>query len=194
MAFFAVCGLDVLNSLDALSEQRRHEIRDWIYRLQIISNDASMYQCSGFQGSSSINVLHSDRRPCEIEKYKFGHLAMTYTGIAILLTLGDDLSRLDRKAIINGVAAVQKPDGSFSASIEGNEHDMRFVYCASAICYMLNDWGNVDTKLMANYIKNCIVRISDDDDICKICICEFHCRNSCFTIVFGSFCRDMIMG
>lgn len=82
---------------------------------------------------------------------------MTYTGISMLVTLGDDLSRLDRNAIVGGVAAVQRKDGSFSASIEGNEHDMRFVYCAAAICYMLDDWGNVDKQLMANYIKNSIV-------------------------------------
>lgn len=44
---------------------------------------------------------------------------MTYTCIAILVILGDDLSRLDRKAIIEGVKSVQRPDGSFSASIEG---------------------------------------------------------------------------
>jgi prenyltransferase beta subunit len=44
---------------------------------------------------------------------------MTYTCIAILVILGDDLSRLDRKAIVEGVAAVQRSDGSFSASIEG---------------------------------------------------------------------------
>lgn len=82
---------------------------------------------------------------------------MTYTGIAILVTLGDDLSRLNRKAIIDGVAAVQRPDGSFSASVEGNEHDMRFVYCASAICHMLNDWGTVDKKRMAKYILDSTV-------------------------------------
>lgn len=44
---------------------------------------------------------------------------MTYTSIAILVILGDDLSRLDRKAIIEGVESVQRPDGSFSASVEG---------------------------------------------------------------------------
>lgn len=58
-----------------------------------------------------------------------------------------------------GVAAVQRPDGSFSASIDGNEHDMRFVYCASAICAMLNDWGTVDKKSMAQYIQNSLVII-----------------------------------
>lgn len=140
-----------------LSEDRRREICDWLYRLQIVSNDSP--SCSGFQGSSTINILNFDPKSCGSEQYKWGHLAMTYTGISMLITLGDDLSRLNRKAIIEGVAAVQRDDGSFSASIEGNEHDMRFVYCAAAICYMLNDWGTVDKKLMANYIKNSIVRI-----------------------------------
>lgn len=47
---------------------------------------------------------------------------MTYTCIAILVILGDDLSRLDRKSIVEGVAAVQRADGSFSASVEGNPY------------------------------------------------------------------------
>lgn len=157
MAFFAICGLDVLNSLDVLSENRRREICDWIYRFQVISNDSP--SCSGFQGSSTINILNADPANCGSEKYKWGHLAMTYTGISMLVTLGDDLSRLNRKAIIQGVAAVQRPDGSFSASVEGNEHDMRFVYCAAVICYMLDDWGTVDKQLMANYIKQSIVSL-----------------------------------
>lgn len=159
MAFFAVCGLDVLNSLDVLSEVRRREICDWIYRYQVISNESSEYECSGFQGSSTINIKNSDPKQCGSEKYKWGHLAMTYTGISMLITLGDDLSRLNRKAIIDGVAAVQRSDGSFSASIEGNEHDMRFVYCASAICFMLNEWGSVNKELMASYIKKSIVSL-----------------------------------
>ncbi len=46
---------------------------------------------------------------------------MTYTCIAILVILGDDLSRLDRKTIADGVAAVQRSDGSFSASVEGEK-------------------------------------------------------------------------
>lgn len=152
-----MCGLDVLNSLDVLSENRRREICDWIYRFQVISKDEP--SCSGFQGSSTINISNSDPNTCGSEKYKWGHLAMTYTGISILITLGDDLRRLDRKAIIEGVAAVQRADGSFSASIEGNEHDMRFVYCAAAICFMLDDWGTVNKQLMAEYIKNSIVSI-----------------------------------
>lgn len=156
LAFFAVCGLDVLGCLDSLTEKKRQEICDWIYRHQVVPDETSKYCCGGFQGSSTINVVDADEN-CGTHKYKWGHLAMTYTGIAILVTLGDDLSRLDRKAIVEGVAAVQRPDGSFSASVEGNEHDMRFVFCAAAICFMLNDWGTVDKKRMAKYILDSTV-------------------------------------
>lgn len=184
LAFFAVCGLDVLNSLDLLSEMRRREICDWIYRFQIVSNDTAR-SCSGFQGSSTINILHSDPKSCGSEAYKWGHLAMTYTGISMLITLGDDLTRLNRKAIVEGVAAVQRTDGSFSASIEGNEHDMRFVYCAAAICYMLDDWGTVDKKLMAAYIQKSIV-------CCTIFTIFWKNFVTSYLIYFSYAGRDMI--
>jgi geranylgeranyl transferase type-1 subunit beta len=52
----------------------------------------------GFQGSSTINLDLDD----ENTHYKCGHLAMTYTGLCILLTLGDDLSRVNREALVAG--------------------------------------------------------------------------------------------
>lgn len=36
---------------------------------------------------------------------------MTYTGLASLITLGDDLSRVNRKAVTQGVRALQQIDG-----------------------------------------------------------------------------------
>lgn len=87
-----------------------------------------------------------------MRNYQWGHVAMTYTSIAVLVTLGDDLSRLDRKSIIDGVAAVQRPDGSFSACVDGSENDMRFVYCAATICHMLDYWGNVNKETMFQFI------------------------------------------
>uniref|UniRef100_A0A090X8I3 Protein geranylgeranyltransferase type i beta subunit n=1 Tax=Ixodes ricinus TaxID=34613 RepID=A0A090X8I3_IXORI len=32
---------------------------------------------------------------------------------------------------------------------------MRFVYCASAICYMLHDWSGMDTDDTLRFIRNC---------------------------------------
>lgn len=39
--------------------------------------------------------------------YQWGHLAMTYTSIGVLITLGDDLSRLNRKSIVDGKFLIQ---------------------------------------------------------------------------------------
>lgn len=36
---------------------------------------------------------------------------MTYTALATLLILGDDLSRVNHKAVLSGVAKLQQPDG-----------------------------------------------------------------------------------
>jgi len=153
IAYFAVSGIDILDSLDLLSDDAKQNIINWIYSLQVIPSGDR--RCGGFQGATTLNILDSPEN-CAIDIYKWGHLAMTYTSLAILVILGDDLSRVDRRAIIDGVAAVQRPDGSFSATIEGNEFDMRFVYCACCICFMLNDWGRVNKSSMGQYITNSI--------------------------------------
>lgn len=153
IAFFAVSGLDTLNELDLLSDEEKKSIVDWIYHLQFVPGDENAR--AGIQGSSILNAKTTEN--CSgLDCYKFGHLAMTYTGLAVLLALGDDLARLDRKAIIEGVAAVQQDDGSFSPTLQGNEHDMRFVYCAACICYMLNDWTGVNVDKMVQYIRRSI--------------------------------------
>lgn len=154
IAFFAVSGLDVLDSLHLLSDSFKTDIINWIYNLQVVPKPGAR-PCGGIQGSSTLNIENAPDC-CGLDAYRWGHLAITYTGIAVLVALGDDLSRLDRKAIIDGVAAVQRDDGSFSATIDGSEHDMRFVYCAAAICAMLNDWGKVNKRQMAEYILKSI--------------------------------------
>lgn len=153
LAYFSVSGLDMLNRLDLVDDIRTNII-DWIYELQYIPKDEEQIGRSGIQGSSMLNTHLGDGT--HLDEYKFGHLAMTYTGIATLLTLGDDLSRLNKKAIIKGVAATQQEDGSFAATLLGNENDMRFVYCAACICYMLDDWTGVDIDKMVAYIKRSI--------------------------------------
>lgn len=154
IAFFAVSGLDVLDSLHLLSDSFKQDIINWIYTLQVVPKPGGR-PCGGIQGSSTLNILNPPDC-CGLDTYRWGHLAITYTGLAVLVALGDDLSRLNRKTIIDGVAAVQREDGSFSATIDGSEHDMRFVYCAAATCAMLNDWGKVNKRKMAEYIQKSI--------------------------------------
>lgn len=47
VAFFAVSGIDVLDSLDLLSEDAKRNIINWIYSLQVIPT--SDRHCGGFQ-------------------------------------------------------------------------------------------------------------------------------------------------
>ena len=85
-----------------------------------------------------------------------GHLAMTYTALATLIILGDDLSRIDRKSISKGLKRMQNSDGSFTASFEASENDMRFVYCACAVAYMINDWSGIDEEATVKFITSSI--------------------------------------
>lgn len=117
-------------------------------------------------------------------KLDSGHIAMTYTAIASLLILGDDLSRVNKTAVLTALRSLQQDDGrwvgvmdifyfyvclyilllvvgifyifflySFCCVPEGSENDMRFVYCAACICYMLNDWSGIDQEKAVEFIQ-----------------------------------------
>ena len=43
---------------------------------------------------------------------------------------------------------------------EDSESDMRFVFCASCICYMLNDWTGMDRQKATEYIKQSLVGLN----------------------------------
>lgn len=145
VAFFAISGLDILNCLNEISEETKLEAIDWIYKLQVTGAGPR----SGFQPCTTI--------PKDAPKYQCGHLAMTYIGLVTLLILGDDLSRVDRKSIVEGMRACQNSDGSFTAVIVGCESDMRFLYCACCISKILNDWSGIDKTRAIDYILKSIV-------------------------------------
>jgi hypothetical protein len=50
------------------------------------------------------------------------------------------------------------PPYSYTATIHKTECDMRFVFCATAISYMLNDWAGVDKSRASQFIQECRVR------------------------------------
>ena len=43
--------------------------------------------------------------------YDSGHIAMTYTALLSLIVLGDDLSKVNRDAIMKGLQRLQLEDG-----------------------------------------------------------------------------------
>lgn len=145
-AFFALSGLDLLRALDEYTCQEKKDAIEWIYRLQVRGAGAR----SGFQSSNMI--------PNEIiTKYHCGHLAMTYTALASLLILGDDLSRVDKDSIMEGMRACQNADGSFTAMVTGYESDMRFVYCACCVSAILDNWSGMNKAKTIDYIVKSIV-------------------------------------
>ncbi|KAJ1626688.1 terpenoid cyclases/protein prenyltransferase alpha-alpha toroid [Pavlovales sp. CCMP2436] len=85
------------------------------------------------------------------------HLASTYTALATLLALGDNLVRVERNAVLLGVRSTQHADGAFSA-YAGGEADMRFVFCAAAVGTLLGDreWSCLDHASTVAYIVSSV--------------------------------------
>ncbi|XP_023215384.1 geranylgeranyl transferase type-1 subunit beta-like [Centruroides sculpturatus] len=156
VVYFAISGLDLLNALDEI-ESERELIIDWIYSLQLLPdlNGSNLNRC-GFRGSNAIGNSLIVKKPGNINNYDSAHIAMTYTGLASLIILGDDLSRVNRLALIEGVRALQQPDGSFCPVIDESENDMRFVYCAACICYILQDWSAMNIPKVIEYIQKSV--------------------------------------
>ncbi|XP_045460566.1 geranylgeranyl transferase type-1 subunit beta [Harmonia axyridis] len=151
IAHFAVLGLGILGELDSITEYEKEKLIKWIYSLQVVDDEELV---SGFQGSSIMNTKDNKNKN---SPYKWGHITNTYSALAILLLLGDDLSKVNKKSILLSLRALQNDDGSFTATrLGGTESDMRFVFCAASISYILNDWSGLDMKQMIEYVHNCI--------------------------------------
>ncbi|CAJ0585529.1 unnamed protein product, partial [Mesorhabditis spiculigera] len=86
-------------------------------------------------------------------EYDHANLAQTYSALLSLLVLGDDLSRVDRRAVLEAIRLAQRDDGCFWAQGPGSECDMRFVYCAVAICHLLGDFVTIDWTKLASFLR-----------------------------------------
>ena len=156
----------------------REEIVDWIYGLQTLptsqeddsDSSASRHVGGGFKGSNYLGPANNLSNP-----YDHSHLAMTYVALCTLIALGDDLSRINRTAILDTLKGLQKDDGSFVA-ISSNyldstdekevddDCDLRFMYTAICIWYILTmDSSNsfeskndINIQAATNYILSCI--------------------------------------
>lgn len=111
-------------------EINKDNIINWIYSLQVQTtrkgqgrNDGN----AGFKGGTFLGTVNrpmmeswdtSCDDPCSDSsssfdelKYDQGHVAMNYTALCTLITLGDDLKRVDRRGIIQSLKQLQLPDG-----------------------------------------------------------------------------------
>jgi geranylgeranyl transferase type-1 subunit beta len=83
---------------------------------------------------------------------------MTYSALCCLLILGDTLASLDRARLARCVSRLQRDDGSFSASAAAAAApDMKFSYCAVAVCYMLRHVEAIDARALSRYIQHSLV-------------------------------------
>ena len=120
-------------------------IIEWIYSLQLDG---------GFIGGTFLGPP-TNGEPSAFPSFNHGHIAMTYTALATLSTLGDDLKRINRSGILATLRKLQRVDGSFQCTVDDGENDLRFLYCACAISHMLNDWSGMNTDRAVQYICDC---------------------------------------
>lgn len=151
LGFFLINSLDILDSLATTTteEDRLHWI-DWIYKCQVPSG--------GFRGSTAtITDLPS--------VFDTAHIPETYFALATLLILGDDLKRVRRGEILEGLRKSQYEDGSFAPVLLGDgekfgEIDVRHVYCAMAVRDILSPVKkeeDIDVPAAIRYIQRCKV-------------------------------------
>ncbi|KAI7861382.1 protein geranylgeranyltransferase-like protein type I beta subunit [Spinellus fusiger] len=159
LAFFCLNSLQLMGVLDEqISKQNQQDWIEWIYAQQILTatngdQDSNMEHC-GFRGSSwSGRPYDPQATHACYEHYDSSHIANTYTALLNLIILGDDLSRVHRKAILSTIRSLQQEDGGIAPTKGSNEQDVRFVYCAAAICYILDDWSGLDMEKTVDYIR-----------------------------------------
>lgn len=146
LLYFCISGLDLLGLLDTVD---REAVIEFIYSWQSPAVDNG-----GFFGYPPLPVEseESDRENNQ------PHIANTYVALVMLIILGDDLRRVNRDAVGNSLRKWQLPDGSFCCvhgiSSLDSESDIRFVFCAAAICFILDLWESVDVERMLRFIKS----------------------------------------
>ncbi|KAF5742667.1 Geranylgeranyl transferase type-1 subunit beta [Tripterygium wilfordii] len=152
LAYFVISGLHLLDALDRID---KIVVANWVLSFQAHprnKDEINNGQFYGFHGSITSQFPPDDNG---VLVHNCGHLASTYCALAILKIVGYDFSGIESEIILTSMKNLQHPDGSFMPIHIGAEKDLRFVYCAAAICSMLEDWTGMDREKTKIYILNC---------------------------------------
>ncbi|OVA06247.1 Prenyltransferase/squalene oxidase [Macleaya cordata] len=152
LAYFVISGLDILRALDRVDKE---QVVNWVLSFQAHpKNKADLGNgwFYGFYGSRTSQFPADENRDLS---HNGSHLASTYCALAILKMVGYNMASIDSEAMLISMKKLQHPDGSFMPIHSGAEKDLRFVFCAAAICYMLNNWSGMDREKAKEYILNC---------------------------------------
>ncbi|CAH9065313.1 unnamed protein product [Cuscuta europaea] len=152
LAYFAISGLDILDGLHLVDKEG---VINWVLSLQAHPNNEAELENGQFYGFHGSKSSQFESNSYEGLIPNGSHLASTYCALAILKTVGYDLSLMDSTSILKSMRSLQQPDGSYMPIHAGAEKDLRFVYCAAAISSMLGNWDGMDREKAKEYICNC---------------------------------------
>ncbi|KDN34518.1 hypothetical protein RSAG8_12391, partial [Rhizoctonia solani AG-8 WAC10335] len=137
IAFYSLASMDLYGvATSKPREKDREEWVQWIWAQYTRTPDGA-----GFRGGDSLALPESNK---EVSIQTSPNLIMTYAAILSLAILRDDFSKLDKPALLQLIASRQNADGSFSAVPHDTIGDLRVLYTAFVICYLLDDWTRID--------------------------------------------------
>ncbi|KAJ3220327.1 Geranylgeranyl transferase type-1 subunit beta [Clydaea vesicula] len=151
LTLFALGQLDLTKNLKEIEISRANWI-DWIYAHQYLTENN---QNGGFRGGLFSGHKFDKNGNYKKDEYDLPHIAMTYAALLSLLILGDDLGRVNKTGVINGLKLLQSENGSFKPCEDSREFDLRFVFCACAISYILNDFSGLNVNKVLEFIVKC---------------------------------------
>lgn len=133
LALFSVSALDILGDLDAaLSDEERQGYIGWVYSCQLPEGGFRPWPGSNF----------GELRNAENKRWDPAHIPGTFFALLALIVLGDDLSKVKRREILEWLIKMQRPEGSFGETLGEDDYvhggsDSRFGYMATAIRWIL---------------------------------------------------------
>lgn len=164
LGFFSIAAIDILGELQRLStDDDRAKWIDWVYSNQLPTG--------GFRGSPATFLYGAS------PQWDPPTLPASFFALVTLVTLGDELERIDKRGLLTLLPKMQRADGSFGEWLgPGGEvvggSDMRFIYFASAIRWILRGRGghgvvegvlDFDVDRCVDYIKSSEVSASKQE-------------------------------
>ncbi len=140
LVYLCLCGLDLVQPIpESYIRESRRQYIDWIYLHAV--ETADLY---GFVGSETYLGCGA---------YTLPNLAYTCFALQILLTLGDDYSRIPRQKLMSFVIKCQRSNGSFTPMLDSHgsafgEEDLRYCMLASTVRKLIKwDCSSTDIDL-----------------------------------------------
>uniref|UniRef100_A0A7N0V576 Geranylgeranyl transferase type-1 subunit beta n=1 Tax=Kalanchoe fedtschenkoi TaxID=63787 RepID=A0A7N0V576_KALFE len=152
LAYFVISGLHLLGDLACVDKEA---VIEWVLSFQAHPQDKTAMSHGEFYGFCGSRTSQFPPIDNGVLSRNCSHLASTYSALSILKIIGFDFSKLGAATILTSMKNLQQPDGSFMPIHIGAEMDVRFIYCAAAICSMLNDWSGMDRQRAMEYIAKC---------------------------------------